>query len=85
MNTNERYLHRLAADIDRRGMVAAEPAIAALADRARRAGASPVLVSVLTDPFAPEIARMRAFGMIAGQVARGEAELEGDVPILVTV
>jgi class 3 adenylate cyclase len=64
-----RDLESVAAHIDRHGMAAVDSAIAALVEHARHIGANPVLVSVLADPDEPEIARARAFGMLAMHVA----------------
>lgn len=65
-----RDLERVAAHIDRHGMPAVDAAIAAIVEHARHNGANPVLVSVLADPAEPEIARARAFGMLAMHMAR---------------
>lgn len=70
MNANDRYLEDIAADFDSYGIAAVEAALAAVVDRARRAGISPVLLSVLADPTEPEIARARAFGIIATRLAQ---------------
>jgi hypothetical protein len=51
--------------------------ITAVVHRAAAEGASPVLIGVLADPTAPEVARIRAFGKLALQLARPR-------PVLVT-
>lgn len=83
MNSKDRYLERIAFDIDRFGIGAVEFTLAGVVDRARSAGVSPVLVSVLDDPSEPEIARARAFGMIATRMAGSAAQPAGEAPVLV--
>jgi hypothetical protein len=65
-----RDLERIAAHIDRHGMAGVNTVIAAIVQAARRIGANPVLVSVLANSAEPEIARARAFGMLAMHMAR---------------
>lgn len=55
----------LACDLDARGVAGCEESLQAVALRARAAAVDAVLVDVLADPTAPEVARMRAFGRIA--------------------
>ena len=82
MHINDRSLERIAFDIDRFGINAVEFALDGVVDRARSADVSPVLVSVLADPSEPEIARARAFGMIATRVAGRAAQPAGEAPVL---
>lgn len=69
MTATERPLRQIAADIDRFGVGAMETAIAAIAVRARQADICPIVVQVLADPTEPDIARARAFGIVATHLA----------------
>jgi hypothetical protein len=51
-------------DVDRAG-------VSRVVRRAASLGASPVLIDVVTDPFAPPVARQRAFGALLALVDRG--------------
>ena len=62
-------LHLLAEDLASHGLVGHEAAVAAVSRAARSAGLSPVLVDVLADADAPEVARLRAFGMLTARLA----------------
>jgi hypothetical protein len=62
-------LARIASSIDTHGISANETAVAMVVHRASTAGVEPVLLSVLSDVTQPEIARDRAFGMIATALA----------------
>ncbi len=62
-------LHLLAQEIESHGLVGHESAIDAVCRAARTAGLSPVLVDVLADPHQPEVARVRAFGMLTARLA----------------
>ena len=73
MDILDRTLDSLAADIDRFGLGAVEAEVTALAEQARDAGASPIALAVLTDRSEPEIARERAFGLVAAQLTRAPA------------
>jgi len=72
MNTYISHLDRIATDIDLYGVASTESAIATVVDRARSADINPVLVAVLSDAAEPEIARARAFGMVAAELATAE-------------
>lgn len=65
MSINDRYLYRIADDIDRHGMGAVECDIEAIVDHAHSAGIAGAALSVLSDTREPEIARARAFGIVA--------------------
>lgn len=73
MDILDRTLASLAADIDRFGLGAVEAEVTALAEQARDAGVSPIALAVLTDRSEPEIARERAFGLVAAQLAQAPA------------
>lgn len=62
-------LARLADMIDQDGMAAITEAIPQLVDRGLSAGVSPTVLFVLADPAEPEVARARAFGMLATSLA----------------
>lgn len=66
-------LDHLAADIDRFGLGAVEAEVTVLAEQARDAGVSPIALAVLTDRSEPEIARERAFGLVAAQLTQAPA------------
>ena len=66
---NSPDLNLLAFQLAARGFVGQDAAIAAVSRSARSAGVSPVLVDILGDPTAPEVARLRAFGKIATRLA----------------
>ena len=72
MNTYISHLDRIATDIDLYGVASTESAIATVVERARGADVNPVLVAVLSDAAEPEIARARAFGMVAAELATAE-------------
>jgi len=65
MSINDRYLYRIADDIDRHGMGAVECDVEAIVDHAQAAGMTGAALSVLGDTREPEIARARAFGVVA--------------------
>jgi hypothetical protein len=69
MNIHTHYLDRIARDIDAFGIAATEDGVGDVVERGRTAGVNPVLLSVLSDVAQPEIARARAFGMVAGALA----------------
>jgi hypothetical protein len=71
MNTPD--LHQLALELEAHGFVGHDTAINSLSRSARAAGLSPVLIDVLGDPRAPEIARLRAFGTIASRLGHRAA------------
>jgi hypothetical protein len=59
----------LSWDLANDGFEGREPSIRRVARSARAAGVSPILVDVLADPSEPEVARLRAFGLIATALA----------------
>jgi hypothetical protein len=50
------------------GPAAVEGELARFVEHARRRGASLVLLSILSDPAQPDVARQRAFGRIAAEL-----------------
>ena len=63
-------LTRLAMLADRHGLDRLLPGLLdRVVARARLAGVAPVLIEILTDPDAPEVARQRALGRIHRQLA----------------
>jgi hypothetical protein len=62
-------LLRLAWDLESFGFASQEVALRPVIRAARAAGVSPVLVDVLADPAEPEVARLRAFGRVATELA----------------
>lgn len=68
-------LHLLAQELEAHGFVGHDTAIDAVSRSARAAGLSPVLIDVLTDPTQPEIARLRAFGMLASRLVNGPSRI----------
>jgi hypothetical protein len=62
MNTPD--LHLLAMEIESHGFAGHDEALLAITRSARSAGLSPVLLDILGDPTAPEVARLRAFGRL---------------------
>jgi hypothetical protein len=54
------------------GVRALELELAHFAAFARRRGASPLLVSILSDPTQPDVARERAFGLITVELGNAE-------------
>jgi hypothetical protein len=67
--------HQLAEAVADRGVAAVDPDIVDdLAGRALTLGASPTIVGILRDPAEPAVARVRAFGRIAGVLARPERD-----------
>lgn len=85
MSINDRYLHRIADDIDRRGMATVEYDVATIVDHARRAGIAGAALAVLGDTAAPEIARARAFGMVATRLWRHGGAPAVSPPVAVAV
>lgn len=63
-------MDRVAWRIATHGLRGSEDALRRLAGRARRCGVSSVLTEVLTDPTEPEVARIRAFGLVSLRLAR---------------
>lgn len=70
MNHNDHDLDRIASDIAALGAAANESAIAMVVHRAATMSVDPLLLSVLSDPAQPGIARARAFGMVAARLAK---------------
>jgi hypothetical protein len=73
-------LHLLAQEIESHGLVGHESAIDAVCRAARTAGLSPVLIDVLADPHQPEVARVRAFGMLTARLAGARAPIPARGP-----
>ena len=65
MGTIDRYLYRIADDIDREGIAAVEADVASVVRRARDVQIAGVALDVLADRAEPAIARARAFGIVA--------------------
>ena len=63
MDRNE--LHLLAWHLAERGTDGVERELTALAGTARQSGVRPVAAAVLADRHAPEVARIRAFSLVA--------------------
>ena len=66
---NRHEMDRLAWTLAERGIAGLEHQLTAVATAARRAGVRPVAAEVLADPDAPEIARLRAFALVASALA----------------
>ena len=62
-------LTQLALDLASDGFVGRENAVRQLVATARSQGLSPVLTGVLADARQPEVARLRAFGMLSARLA----------------
>lgn len=69
MSISHRDLDRIARDIDAHGLAAVECDVATIVDDARRVGVGGAALDVLGDVTAPEIARLRAFGLVAMRLA----------------
>ena len=59
----------LASDLESFGFAGQEVALRPIIRAARAAGVTPLLVDVLADPSEPEVARLRAFGRVATELA----------------
>jgi hypothetical protein len=70
----EALTDRVAAD----GPAPVEAELASYARFARRWGANPALVDVMADPGQPAVARQRAFGRIAAELANATTSTCGD-------
>jgi hypothetical protein len=66
--TTPQLLH-LASDLESFGFSGQEVALRPVIRAARAAGVTSVLVDVLADPSEPEVARLRAFGRVATELA----------------
>ena len=64
-------LTQLAWDLASDGFVGRENAVRQLVATARSRGVSPVATAVLVDVTEAEVARLRAFGIVAAQLAAG--------------
>jgi hypothetical protein len=64
----DQYLD-LARDLEQDGFQGHELSIRQVAHSACAAGVSPVIVAILADPSEPEVARLRAFGRVATELA----------------
>jgi hypothetical protein len=65
MGTIDRYLYRIADDIDRDGIAAVEADVASVVRRARDVEIDGIALDVLADRAEPSVARSRAFGIVA--------------------
>ena len=65
MSTVAFDLEQLGVDLDRRGFASRQSAVRQLVHLARAYGVGGAAVDVLADPSAPEVARMRAFAIVA--------------------
>lgn len=86
MSINDRVLYRIADDIDRHGMGAVEGDVETIVDHARREGITSAALSVLRDAREPEVARARAFGVVATKLwqrQRAAAERRAADPVRV--
>lgn len=68
-HTDAQNLARIASDIDLNGIAANGAAVARVVGWSRTACVDPVLLLVLSDETQPEVARLRAFGMVATALA----------------
>lgn len=73
-------VHLLAQEIESHGLVGHESAIDAVCRAARAAGLSGVLADVLADRRQPEVARVRAFGMLTARLAGARAPIPARGP-----
>jgi hypothetical protein len=64
MPSHTQNLAHIASDIDLNGIAANETAVARVGGWARTACVDPVPLLVLSDATQPEVARLRAFGMV---------------------
>jgi len=85
MSINDRYLYRIADDIDRHGMGAVECDVETIVDHAHRAGITGAALSVLSDTREPEIARARAFGVVATHLSRHGGSPADPLRVLTTI
>jgi hypothetical protein len=60
--------HRLSERVLADGIDADRVSLLLLGRDAREAGVSPVLIDVMTDEAAPEVARVRAFGRVSSRL-----------------
>jgi hypothetical protein len=74
MSITETNLADVADRIDRFGLGAVAREVAEFVDAVRSVGLSPVLVGVLADPAAPEVARQRAFGELSWRYSLSRVE-----------
>jgi hypothetical protein len=65
MSTAAFDLEQLGVDLDRSGFAEREPAIRQVVRLARTFGVGGAATAVLADTTAPDVARMRAFGVVA--------------------
>jgi len=66
--STSQLLH-LASDLESFGFAGQEVALRPVLRAARAAGVTPLLVDILADPSEPEVARLRAFGRVATELA----------------
>ena len=79
MSTVPFDLEQLAFDLDRSGFAGREPIVRQVVHLARAYNVGGAAVGVLADQSAPEVARMRAFGLVA--TALLPAPATGDRPL----
>ena len=65
MSTITEELDHIITHVARYGIDASEPQLRRVADLANRFGVQPSIVSLLTDPTAPDVVRSRAFARVA--------------------
>jgi hypothetical protein len=65
MSTAAFDLEQLGVDLDRDGFAGREPAVRQVVRLARTFGVGGAATGVLADTTAPDVARMRAFGVVA--------------------
>jgi hypothetical protein len=78
---HRRDLADLASELAADGFAGREAAVREVARAARAAGVAPVLVAVLTDEREPLVARWRAFGRVAAELAARDAERPADAAL----
>jgi hypothetical protein len=79
-HADAQHLARIASDIDRNGIAANGAAVARVVGWSRTASVSPVLLSVLSDVTQPEVARLRAFGMVATALVNASPTISDPQP-----
>jgi hypothetical protein len=72
----------LAGRLAQHGAAALEAELARFVDRARALGASPVLLSILADRDQPDVARQRAWGRMALEIAARQGHTVARAPDL---
>ncbi|HSJ43782.1 MAG TPA: hypothetical protein VK923_03765 [Euzebyales bacterium] len=85
MSINDRYLYRIADDIDRHGMGAVECDVETIVDHAHRSGITGAALSVVSDTREPEVARARAFGIVATRLWQQGRESADPLRVLTAI